>query len=198
MNTEIIFRTLFVLAFIAMMCIRVYYQAKVLREQGKFKMQEGKLSLIAGSITALTTLVFGSEYIFFPGFFAFAYALHYPDWLRWLGGLALAGGIALLAASHHYLGQSFNSLVGSKEGQVLVETGPYRWVRHPIYLAFILNYVGGGLLSGNLVLTCVPITLYAILVFVRMGQEEQLMMNLFGQRYTAYMERTGSLLPRIK
>ncbi len=198
MNTEIIFRTLFILAFIAMMCIRFYYQAKVLREQGKFKIQEGKLSLIAGSIAALTTLLFGGEYIFFPGFFSFAYALNYPDGLRWLGGLALAVGIALLAVSHHYLGLSFNSLVGSKEGQVLVETGPYRWIRHPIYLAYLLNYVGGGLLAGNWVLTGVPVTMFTIVAFVRMGQEEQVMVNLFGQRYIAYMERTGRLLPRIK
>jgi protein-S-isoprenylcysteine O-methyltransferase Ste14 len=198
MSTETIFRTLFILAFIAMMCIRFYYQAKILSEQGKFKIQEGKLSLIAGSIAALTTLVFGSEYIFFPGFFSFAYALHYPDGLRWFGGLALAGGIALLAAAHHYLGLSFNSLVGSKEGQVLVETGPYRWIRHPIYLAYLLNYVGGGLLAGNWVLTGVPVTMFAIVVIVRIGQEERVMTNLFGQQYIAYMKRTGRLLPRIK
>jgi protein-S-isoprenylcysteine O-methyltransferase Ste14 len=198
MSNETIFRTLFVLSFIAMMCIRVYYQAKVLREQGKFKMEEGKLSLMAGSIAALTTLVFGGEYIFFPGFFLFAYALHYPDGLRWLGGLVLVGGIALLAASHHSLGLSFNSLVGSKEGQVLVKTGPYRWIRHPIYLAYLLNYIGGGLLSGNWVLTGVPVTMFAIEAFMRIGQEEQVMVNLFGQRYIAYMERTGRLLPKTK
>ena len=61
-----------------------------------------------------------------------------------------------------------------------------------------VNYVGGGLLSGNLVLTCVPVTMFAVLVFLRMGQEEQVLVNLFGQRYVEYMGRTGRLLPRIK
>ena len=198
MNTEIIFRALFILAFIAMLSIRIYYQSMVLHDQGKFEMKEGKLSLIAGSIAALTTLVFGSEYIFFPGFFTFAYVLHYPEWLRWLGALALAGGIVLLGVSHHHLGKSFHSFVGSKEAHVLVETGPYRWIRHPIYLAFLVNYVGGGLLSGNLVLTFVPVTMFAILTLLRMRKEEKLLVDLFGQRYVEYLEHTGRLLPRIK
>jgi protein-S-isoprenylcysteine O-methyltransferase Ste14 len=81
---------------------------------------------------------------------------------------------------------------------VLVETGPYRWIRHPIYLAYLLNYVGGGLLAGNWVLTGVPVTMFAIVVIVRIGQEERVMTNLFGQQYIAYMKRTGRLLPRIK
>jgi hypothetical protein len=41
MNSEMIFRTLFVLAFIFMMGIRVYYQSKVLRDQGKIEIKEG-------------------------------------------------------------------------------------------------------------------------------------------------------------
>jgi protein-S-isoprenylcysteine O-methyltransferase Ste14 len=81
---------------------------------------------------------------------------------------------------------------------VLVETGPYRWIRHPIYLAFLVNYVGGGLLSGNLVLTFVPVTMFAILTLLRMRKEEKLLVDLFGQRYVEYLEHTGRLLPRIK
>jgi protein-S-isoprenylcysteine O-methyltransferase Ste14 len=61
-----------------------------------------------------------------------------------------------------------------------------------------MNYVGGGLLSGNVVLTVVPVTMYAILVVIRMGQEEKVMEELFGQKYIEYEERNGRLLPRIK
>jgi protein-S-isoprenylcysteine O-methyltransferase Ste14 len=112
-------------------------------------------------------------------------------------GLVLGGGIVLLAASHHHLGKSFHSCIVSKEEQVLVETGPYQWIRHPIYLAYLLNYVGGGLLSGNYVLTLVPVTMFGLLVFLRVGKEEQVLVEQFGPRYVAYMKRTGSLLPRI-
>ncbi len=198
MSSEAIFRLLFILAFVAMMAIRVYYQSKVLRDKGEIQIEEGRLSLIAGSVAALTAIVFGAEYIFMPGLFSFAYLLRYPDWVRWLGALMLAGGITLLGASHHHLGMSFHSLVVSKEHHVLVKTGPYRWLRHPIYTAYLMNYVGGGLLSSNWILTIVPVTMYAILVGIRMGQEEAVLEAQFGQTYCEYMERTGRLLPRIK
>ena len=198
MQLETIFRLLFVLAFIAMMAIRVYYQSQVLRDSGRLEIEEGAPSLIAGSIAALVTIVFGAEYVVSPGFFRFAYVLAYPNWVRWLGALILAGGIMLLWASHHHLGRSFHSLVVSKEDQVLVETGPYRLIRHPIYSAYMMNYVGGGLLAGNLVLTVVPVTLYAVLVCLRMGKEEQVLVAKFERRYVEYMQRTGRLIPRFR
>ena len=198
MDREKVFRTLFALAFVAMMAIRITYQSRVLRDKRQIEVREGRLSLIAGSVAALTTIVFGAEYLFFPGFFSFAYVLRYPDWVRWLGGLLLAVGIALLGFSHHHLGRSFHSLVVSKEDQVLVQTGPYRWMRHPIYTAYLMNYLGGGLLAGNLVLTLVPVTMYAILVAARMGKEEAVMRETFGQAYSEYEERTGRLCPRVR
>ncbi|MEJ2706405.1 MAG: isoprenylcysteine carboxylmethyltransferase family protein [Anaerolineales bacterium] len=198
MDREAIFRTLFILAFIAMMVVRFYYQAKVLREKRGIELREGSISIIAGAIAALTTIVFGAEYIFFPDTFSFAYLLRYPDWIRWLGGFVLAGGIALQGVSLHHLGKSFHSLVVAKENQALVETGPYRWIRHPIYSSYFMSYVGGGLLSSNWVLTVVPVTMYAILVTIRMEKEEKVMEELFGQKYFEYKRRTGRLLPRIK
>jgi protein-S-isoprenylcysteine O-methyltransferase Ste14 len=198
MQFEMVFRLLFVLAFIAMMAIRVYYQSKVLRDSGRLEIREGAPSLIAGSIAALVTIVFGAEYIVSPGFFRFAYVLAYPNGVRWLGALILAGGIVLLWASHHHLGRSFHSLVVAKEDQVLVETGPYRLIRHPIYSAYMMNYVGGGLLAGNLVLTVVPVISFAVLVCLRMGKEEQVLIDKFGGRYVEYMQRTGRLIPRFR
>jgi protein-S-isoprenylcysteine O-methyltransferase Ste14 len=179
-----------------MTAIRFYYQSKILRDKREIEIREGSFSLIAGGVAALTSIVFGAAYIFFPGFFSFAYIMHYPDWIRWIGGFALAAGILLPGFAHHHLGKSFHSLVVSKENQVLVETGPYRWIRHPIYTAYLMNYVGGGLLSSNVVLTVVPVTMYAILVVVRLGQEEKVMEELFGQKYIEYEKRTGRLLPR--
>lgn len=198
MDTETMFGALFILASIGMIAIRVYYQSKVLRDKRGVEIKEDSLSLIAGSVAALTSIVFGAEYIFFAGAFSFAYALSYPGWIRWLGGLVLVGGVALMGIAHHHLGKSFHSLMVSKEEQTLIESGPYQWIRHPIYTAYLMAYLGGGLLSSNWVLTIVPVTMYAILVGRRMGKEEKMMEELFGQKYVAYEKRTGRLVPRIK
>ena len=198
MTSETVFRSIFILAFVAMTIIRLYYQSKLLRAGDKVEIREGPITLLAGSIAALTTIVFGAEYIFWPGFFSFAYALSYPAWVRWLGAGVLAGGLLLLWYAHHHLGRSFHSLVMSKEHQKLVTTGPYRWIRHPIYTAYLMSYLGGGLLSSNWVLTLVPVTMYAILVGIRMGEEEEVLKEKFGPAYDEYIKETGRLLPRIR
>jgi len=197
-DSEVVFRLLFALAFVAMTAIRLTYQSRVLRDERGIEVREGPLSIAAGSVAALTCVVFGAEYLLFPGTFSFAYVLSYPAWLRWLGALLLAAGIALLGLSHHHLGRSFHSLVVSKEDHVLVETGPYRWIRHPIYTAYLMNYLGGGLLAGNLILTFVPFTAYVMLVAVRVEEEEAVMRETFGQAYVEYADRTGRLLPRLR
>jgi protein-S-isoprenylcysteine O-methyltransferase Ste14 len=118
-----------------------------------------------------------------------------PQGLRWLGVLALAVGITLLGVSHHHLDKSFHSFVVTKENQVFVESGPYRLIRHPIYTAYLINYVGGGLLAGSWVLTFIPGLLFGILVALRVKNEEQAMLDQFGLVYADYMQRTSRFLP---
>ncbi|MGD8822547.1 MAG: isoprenylcysteine carboxylmethyltransferase family protein, partial [Anaerolineales bacterium] len=171
--------------------------SKVLHSGQVLEIKEGAISLIAGSVAALVTIIFGAEYIFAPGFFDFAYPVTYPAWLRWVGAFCLLIGILLLWRAHHHLGLSFHSLVGSKKEQTLIQSGPYRWIRHPIYTAYLLNYIGGGLLAANLVLTVIPPLAFAVLVIVRIPIEEQVLTEKFGQQYKAYKQNTGRLLPKV-
>ena len=82
MSVEIAFRILFLLAGITMFAIRIYYQKKVFLDRKQVEVKEGRISLIAGAIAALTAFVFGFEFILSPGTFAFAYSIPYPSWLR--------------------------------------------------------------------------------------------------------------------
>lgn len=197
MNNEIVFRLLFIISTIFMFAIRIYYQRKIKSEYLVTKERGSRLRLIPGAIAALVTIVFGLEYIFAPGTFEFAYLIEYPTWLRWMGALMLFIGISLLWSAHHNLGLSFHSLVVQKEDQVLVESGPYKWIRHPIYTAYFLNYIGGGLLAGNWVLTFIPTICFGLMIYLRLGEEEAVMIEKFGDNYRHYMERTGRFLPKI-
>ena len=195
MTPEIVFRIIMIMAFIAMFGVRIYFQSRVLHEDREIKILENKLSLASGSIAALTTLIFGAEYIFFPGTFSFTYILDFPDWLRWFGVFTLTGGISLLSTAHYHLGKSFYSLVVSKEEHQLVTSGPYRWIRHPIYTAYLMNYVAGGLVASNLVLTFVPVIFFGLMIINRIPREEEVMREEFGQEYIDLEKRTGRLLP---
>ena len=198
MAQEIKYRIIMILAFIAMFGIRIYFQSRVLHEDREIKIRENKFSLAAGSIAALTTLAFGAEYVISPGVFSFAYVLKFPDWLRWLGVFLLAGGITLLGTAHYHLGKSFYSLVVSKEEHQLVTSGPYRWIRHPIYTAYIMNYLAGGLVASNLVLTFIPVIFFSLMIINRIPREEAVMRAEFGQDYVDLEARTGRLLPKFR
>ena len=106
-------------------------------------------------------------------------------------------GITLLGLAHYHLGKGFHSLVVAKEDQFLVKTGPYRWIRHPIYTAYMINYLCGGVMAGNVVLTVVPVIMFAIMIATRIGEEEALMQEKFGDEYCQYQEQTGRLFPRF-
>lgn len=194
---ELIYRILMLVAFLFMVGIRIYFQRKVLKDKRKFEMAEGKLDLIAGSVAALTTMFFGWAYVFSPNAFRFAY-FPYPNRLRWIGAALLAGGITLLWAAHYHLDISFNSLVGTREEQKLVTSGPYRLIRHPIYTAYLMNYLGGGLLASHWVLTFIPLIFFGILVSNRMGKEEGMLREEFGAEYEEYARKTGMLLPKMR
>ncbi len=101
-------------------------------------------------------------------------------------------GLALSIWSIWHLGTAF-SLV--PEARRLVRTGPYRWVRHPLYLAGFV--IGLGLLLANLS----PAALGLFLAFVasqvlRIRYEEEVLEKAFPE-YGGYRERTWALIPHI-
>lgn len=77
----------------------------------------------------------------------------------------------------------------------LVTWGPYRYVRHPSYLAYMLMFISMPLVWPNL-LAFLPIAGIPgyYLVTIR---EEELLTRRFGNEYIAYQKRTGRLLPRF-
>jgi protein-S-isoprenylcysteine O-methyltransferase Ste14 len=198
MARESIFRILVFVAALIIGVIRVYFQSKIRRDPTRFNFTEGAVSLVFGGVAAIVTIVLGVEYLVFPGTFAFAYALPVPEIVRWVGVVMLAMGIGALGTAHFHLGLSFSSFVGSKEGHRLVQSGPYRRIRHPIYLAYLLSYLGGGLAAGNWVLAFIPFACFCVVVCIRMPMEERILMDLFGEKYAAYMQRTGRLWPPLR
>jgi len=111
----------------------------------------------------------------------------------------LAGALCLLVSAHRALGSGFTLGIRplSSAPQGLVTSGPYAWIRHPLYAAEVLLLTGYSLFSGNLVLASVGAALALVLVR-RIGAEERHLVASFGDEYLAYQTRTGNLLPRIR
>ena len=83
------------------------------------------------------------------------------------------------------------------EEHKLVTTGPYSRIRHPMYTYFYIMVIATAAISANLVVGLVGITVWTIFYFIRVGDEENLLLEQFGEEYEEYMKRTGRLLPKL-
>lgn len=109
-------------------------------------------------------------------------------------GVALCGlGIAFAIWARAHLGQNWGMPMSLREGHELVTTGPYAFVRHPIYTGILLAAVGTTLVKGlpSIVLLA---AFFAYLVYAA-NVEERSMMGQFPNEYPAYVHRTKMLIP---
>jgi protein-S-isoprenylcysteine O-methyltransferase Ste14 len=112
-------------------------------------------------------------------------------------GLAvgLAGAVLLVWASVR-LGRLLIHEAAVREDHALIESGPYRFVRHPVYTGYLALLLGSGVASLNVCLWLLwPVSLLGIRI--QAASEEQLLEERFGQDYERYVRRTGRLVPRI-
>jgi protein-S-isoprenylcysteine O-methyltransferase Ste14 len=135
-------------------------------------------------------------YLFAGQWLAWA-ALPFPVGLRWVGAGLGAIALLLFVWVHRSLGPNFSQFLRLREGHTLVTNGPYRWVRHPMYVAFYLLHLAVFLLSANGFIGLTWIGGLTCLMAVRLRREEALLAAEFGTSYADYVRHTGRFLPRL-
>jgi protein-S-isoprenylcysteine O-methyltransferase Ste14 len=145
-------------------------------------------------------------------FMAAAYILMFNDQMSrgWLGirfveaspsigklGVALTvAGIAFAIWARWHLGENWSATVTLKKGHELINTGPYRRIRHPIYTGMLLAFVGTALALGEYrALISVGIVLVAF--YAKAKKEERFLAQEFGEKFREHSHRTGMFLPRF-
>jgi len=123
-----------------------------------------------------------------------------PGSQRLLHSLALAlmvVGLAIRWVAILALGRFFTVNVAIRADHSVVESGPYRFVRHPSYSGLLLAFVGLGIFFENwlsILVLIVPITLS---VLNRVAKEEQALLASLGRPYAAYSARTKRFIPHL-
>ena len=105
------------------------------------------------------------------------------------------GGAALFFWTLNTLGNNLTDTVVTRQAHTLVTEGPYRWARHPFYLAALAGGVGTGLLAANLLILGVTLGVFGLLV-LRTPIEERHLNDRFGEAYEAYRRRVPAFWPR--
>ena len=114
-----------------------------------------------------------------------------------VGVACLVVGLWLLYRSHADLGTNWSVTLQVREQHRLITHGIYRHTRHPMYLALFVYSVGQLLVLPNWIAGPSYLIAFGILFACRVRHEERMMIEEFGDEYTAYMARTKRLVPGI-
>ena len=114
-----------------------------------------------------------------------------------LGVCVFAMGLVLRLYSIIYLGRFFTINVAIATDHRLIDSGPYRFVRHPSYTGALMLFFGLGLGIGNWLSIVVIIVPVFAAFWWRMGIEEAALLKALGEPYRCYMKRTKRLVPMI-
>lgn len=117
-------------------------------------------------------------------------------WIYFGGVLFIAPGLVILYLGIKQLGSSLTANPVPRGGAKLVETGVYKYVRHPIYTGLLLATFGSVVQSMAVVKFMFWVMLVALLIY-KAHFEERLLIKTYPD-YADYMKRTGRFLPRLK
>ena len=105
-------------------------------------------------------------------------------------------GVALCLWARATLGRNWSGTVTLKEGHELIVRGPYRLVRHPIYTGILGLLVGTAMLQARIG-ALIGLLLIFVRLWIKLRQEEELMLKQFPDQYPAYQQRVKRLIPLV-
>jgi len=112
----------------------------------------------------------------------------------WMGAAIVAAGLAFAIWARVFLGRNWSGTVTLKEQHELIRSGPYRWVRHPIYTGLLFAFLGSAIALGQW-----RGLLATLIVFValwrKLRMEERWLGEIFGVEYARYRREVPALVP---
>lgn len=126
----------------------------------------------------------------------------FKDYLVHPYGVVLGTGLACLGYAgtlwcYAALGNAWRIGINRKEKTVLIQHGPYRFVRHPIYLFQMVLLIGMISLLPTL-FSLLILLIHFICIFIKALDEETYLLSIHDSQYREYLSRSGRFLPKWK
>ncbi|MBI1214670.1 MAG: isoprenylcysteine carboxylmethyltransferase family protein [Alphaproteobacteria bacterium] len=121
---------------------------------------------------------------------------YHNAFIGWAGVAVTALSLAFGVWARLHIGKYWSGTVTLKKEHKIIDTGPYRYVRHPIYTALLTAALGTAMAAARRE-AFVAVVLLVAGYIVKLKREEKLMLGEFGTAYADYMKRTKALYPFI-
>jgi protein-S-isoprenylcysteine O-methyltransferase Ste14 len=172
----------------------IYYRIQSGRTKESLdRRQEGWVILLGLRLAGLASLVCTVALLSNPTRFAWA-AVLLPVWVRWCGVICFAAAELWLIWMFRSLGRNLTDTVVTRTNATFVESGPYYYVRNPMYTGVLMLGLSLGLALGTWLLPVLFGLIFAFMAF-RTPIEERHLIQRFGDQYREYMRRTGRFFP---
>lgn len=196
MTDDEIFRLVLIGGFVVFLPVGVYHRFKANTSEKLDRRQEGLFLLISIRLLAAPVMLGLLAFMIDPTWMAWS-SVPLPAWARWMGvAIGFLAGL-LLTWTFLNIGKNITDTVVTRTEHFLVMTGPYRWVRHPFYVAFALALIANSLVTANWFVFALGAVVFLLLV-IRTSKEEEKLIERFGDDYRNYMATTGRFWPRLK
>lgn len=163
------------------------------RSASRRKFKENYLSRLAHSLP----LTIGMILIYHgSGVAAFHHRLIGSFELRWVGVALTAAGLLFSVWARVHLGRNWSGFVSLKADHKLIRTGPYRFVRHPIYTGLLIAAIGGVLVADTPD-GIIGFALVLLAFSIKIRREELLLTQEFGDEYLAFKQNVPALVPLL-
>jgi len=207
MEQNLFFRLSFIALWALLGVVRGYYGRKTkthttiagVMEKLKIAIAEEGMGTGFKIITAIITVIGAAGlvlYLLSPSWWTWTF-IPLGEWIQWLGIIIAVVTIFFLIWVHRHLDKQWSIALEIQEDHKLITTGPYRYVRHPMYLGIFTCTIGLMIIS----LDVLVILFFAFTIWVnyrRIPREEQMLIQKFGDEYLEYIKRSGRLLPQYR
>ncbi|MBN2734623.1 MAG: isoprenylcysteine carboxylmethyltransferase family protein [Methanomicrobiaceae archaeon] len=191
---ELVYKLILLILLLVFMAVRGPDISRIKKREKKV-IKSGRTDMFLLGLNTLGMMVFPVIYCF-SSFFD-RYSMNLSDTLRIAGIIIYAASIVLMYIVLKELKGDWSMKLEIGKGHRLVTSGPYRYIRHPMYTAFYLMMAGQFLLVSNWFVGLFGILSFTILCIARIPNEEDMMTEEFGDDYTEYKKRTKKIIPYL-
>ncbi len=191
---EIIWKIIFVIIWIGSGIVRNPHMKKYKKTE-KINSKKTSREKFLCFLAAVGMVIVPMVYVFTPWLDSFSMGL--PDWARWSGVICFGFAMVLFWWVHKTLGKNWSPVLEIRKNHKLITEGPYKFVRHPMYTVIWIWMLCQGMILSNWVVMIVGILTWSILYFVRLPDEEKMMIEEFSQEYKDYMKKTKRIIPGV-